>query len=51
MPLYIICPFCGARIELPDDEDLFNIVGCPACDRVFDYDPHEVRQGDDGIDQ
>jgi len=46
---YIICPYCAVRIELADTEpeDLFNVVGCPNCDRTFDYDPKEVRQSSD----
>jgi hypothetical protein len=46
---YIICPYCGVRIELADTEpeDLFNVVGCPNCDRTFDYDPKEVQQSND----
>lgn len=43
---YLLCPFCGARVDLPDDEpeDLFKVVGCLECDRTFDYDPKDVQR-------
>jgi len=54
MPTYFIpCPFCGARIDLPDDEpeDLFKVTRCDECDRSFDYEPKDVVEVPDDLTQ
>ncbi|HEY4312807.1 MAG TPA: MJ0042-type zinc finger domain-containing protein [Pirellulales bacterium] len=49
---YVICPECGARIEIPDTAvgpdrtDLWNVVGCDECRIAFDYDDEEVVADD-----
>ena len=48
MKNYVTCE-CGYKIELPSDaigtrrSDPWNVVGCPECGCVFDYDDDEVR--------
>jgi hypothetical protein len=46
---YVNCPFCGARIDLPDDDPdlLFKVVGCDDCEVSFDYEPEDVQQETD----
>lgn len=40
---YLLCPFCGARIDLPDDEtDPWQVVGCYECDTLFDFASDEI---------
>jgi hypothetical protein len=45
---YVICPTCGARVEIPADaigterSDPWNIVPCDACPASFDYDDEDV---------
>ena len=43
---FLLCPVCGAKVPLPDDEfdDPFKVTECAECDACFDYDPEEVQQ-------
>jgi hypothetical protein len=48
---YLVCPFCSARVDLPDDEpnNLWKVVACPDCGRGFDYDPEDIRHDYDKL--
>ncbi len=46
---YVICPICGARVEIPasacgpDRVDLYNVTECDECSTGFDYDDEDVQ--------
>jgi predicted Zn finger-like uncharacterized protein len=50
---YVLCPYCQAKVEIPDDAvgtdrtDPWNVVRCAECDASFDYDDDEVATGED----
>src|SRR5262245_64245517 len=48
--MYLICPACRRRLQLPDDKlptDHAVRITCPACQERFSYDPraHRAAEG------
>lgn len=44
--VFVICPACCARVDLPDDgmEDLWKVTSCDDCGAGFGYDPEDIQQ-------
>jgi PleD family two-component response regulator len=44
--MYLVCPACSKRLQIPDDKlptDQAVRLACPACQERFSYDPHAHR--------
>lgn len=54
--LFVICPCCNARVEVPatavgpDRADSWNVVSCDDCDAAFNYDDEDVIEEGEPFD-